>query len=86
MILDEPTRGVDLGAKAEIQAVVSELAEGGVGVLLISSELDELVEGCSRVVVLRDGRDVAELEGEALSEAAIIRAMAADSVAASEAP
>ena len=78
LILDEPTRGIDIGAKAEIQALVNELAASGLGVLMISSELEELVEGCSRIVVLRDGRDVAELRGEAISQQAIVHAMAED--------
>jgi ribose transport system ATP-binding protein len=76
LILDEPTRGIDIGAKGEIQALVNELAESGLGVLMISSELEELVEGSSRVVVLRDGRTVAELPKDQLSQQAIIHAMA----------
>src|SRR5713101_3396020 len=64
LILDEPTRGIDVGAKAEIQALVEELAERGLGVLMISSELEELLEGSDRVVVLRDGQTVASLERE----------------------
>jgi len=76
LILDEPTRGVDVGAKGEIQALIGELAEGGLGVLMISSELEELTEGSDRVVVLRDGRSVAELPREALDQDAIMRAMA----------
>jgi galactofuranose transport system ATP-binding protein len=81
-IVDEPTRGIDIGARREIQALVDELAAAGLGVLMISSDLEELVEGSSRVVVLRDGRDVAELGHEELSQEAIIRAMAAGSAAA----
>jgi ribose transport system ATP-binding protein len=76
LILDEPTRGIDVGAKAEIQSLIEELAGGGLGVLMISSELDELVEGCSRVVVLRDGESVAELSGERMDEGAVLQAMA----------
>ncbi|MFL6227409.1 MAG: sugar ABC transporter ATP-binding protein [Pyrinomonadaceae bacterium] len=76
MIMDEPTRGIDVGAKGEIQSLVNELAEGGLGVLMISSELEELVEGSSRVVVMRDGRRAAELRGAEISQDAIIRAMA----------
>jgi len=75
-IVDEPTRGIDIGARGEIQALVNELAASGLGVLMISSDLEELVEGSTRVVVLRDGRDVAELPREALSQDAIIHAMA----------
>jgi ribose transport system ATP-binding protein len=59
LLLDEPTRGVDVGAKAEIYRLLGELAGQGLGVLLASSELPELVGVCDRVVVLRDGRDVA---------------------------
>ena len=76
LILDEPTRGIDIGAKGEIQALVNELAAQGLGVLMISSELEELVEGSSRVVVLRDGTNVAELHGSDISLRAIIHAMA----------
>ena len=76
LILDEPTRGIDIGARGEIQHLVNELAASGLGVLMISSELEELVEGSSRVVVLRDGRSVAELRGDAVSEQAIVHAMA----------
>ena len=76
LLLDEPTRGIDVGAKAEIQLLVGQLADDGVGVLMISSELEELVEGSSRVVVMRDGRTVAELRGEAITQDNIIHAMA----------
>ncbi|HYP14656.1 MAG TPA: sugar ABC transporter ATP-binding protein [Bryobacteraceae bacterium] len=75
LILDEPTRGIDVGAKAEVQALVNELAESGLGVLMISSELEEIVEGCSRVIVMREGRP-SELGGSDISEGAIIKAMA----------
>ncbi|MDQ6888002.1 MAG: sugar ABC transporter ATP-binding protein [Gemmatimonadota bacterium] len=81
LILDEPTRGIDIGARGEIQSLVNELAESGLGVLMISSEIEELVEGCSRVVVMRDGRTVAELTGQAITERAIIHAMAEESQA-----
>ena len=76
LLLDEPTRGIDIGARREIQALVDEMAAEGLGVLMISSELEELIEGSTRVVVLRDGRSVAELRGAELNQAAIIRAMA----------
>jgi galactofuranose transport system ATP-binding protein len=76
LLLDEPTRGIDVGAKGEIQALINELADHGLGVLMISSELEELIEGSDRVVVLRDGRTVAELPHEAISEDAIMQAMA----------
>jgi len=76
LILDEPTRGIDVGAKAEIQALIGELADRGLGVLMISSEIEELVEGGDRVVVLRDGATVAELTGDAVNQNAILGAMA----------
>jgi ribose transport system ATP-binding protein len=76
LLLDEPTRGIDVGAKGEIQSLINELADSGLGVLMISSELEELVEGSDRVVVLRDGRTVAELPHQAITEDAIMAAMA----------
>lgn len=76
LLLDEPTRGIDVGAKREIQQLIAELAEQGLGVLMISSEVEELVEGSQRVVVLRDGRSIAELGGEQKNIKAILHAMA----------
>ncbi len=76
VILDEPTRGIDVGAKAEIQALIRELAKGGLAVLMVSSEPEEIVEGADRAYVLRDGHTVAELDGEALNEDALLSAMA----------
>ncbi len=76
LILDEPTRGIDVGAKGEIQALIDELAANGLGVLMISSELEELTEGSDRVVVLRDGRTVAELERSQVNQNSIMAAMA----------
>ena len=76
LILDEPTRGVDVGAKGEIQSLINELADGGLGVLMISSELEEITEGADRVVVMSDGRTVAELSHDELSQEAIMAAMA----------
>ena len=76
LILDEPTRGIDVGAKAEIQALIDELAGNGLGVLMISSETEEIIEGSDRVVVLRDGRTVAEFDREDINQDALIGAMA----------
>ncbi len=76
LILDEPTRGIDVGAKAEIQTLIKELADQGLGVLMISSELEEVIEGSDRVFVLREGRNVAEFSHANLSEAAVMAAMA----------
>jgi monosaccharide-transporting ATPase len=76
LILDEPTRGIDVGAKAEIQALIDELAAGGLGVLMISSETEEIIEGSDRVSVLRDGRTVTEFSHDEISQDALITAMA----------
>ncbi|WP_161880846.1 sugar ABC transporter ATP-binding protein [Deinococcus alpinitundrae] len=76
LILDEPTRGIDVGAKAEIQRLIGELAQEGLGVLMISSELEELIEGCQHVTVLHDGKTVANLAGDEISEAQLLHAMA----------
>jgi monosaccharide-transporting ATPase len=77
ILLDEPTRGIDVGAKAEVQAVIDELAADGLAVVLISSELDELIEGSSRIVVLKDGGVVDELRGDRVSEEDLLAALAA---------
>jgi monosaccharide-transporting ATPase len=76
LILDEPTRGIDVGAKSEIQSLIDELADQGLGVLLISSELEEVVEGADRVLVLRDGAVVGSLVGDEVSEDRIMHAIA----------
>ena len=76
LILDEPTRGIDVGAKAEILSLIRELAGQGLGVLMISSELEEVVEAASRIFVLRDGRTAAELTDDAVNEQSVMAAMA----------
>jgi monosaccharide-transporting ATPase len=76
LILDEPTRGIDVGAKAEILSLIRELAGQGLGVLMISSELEEVVEAASRIFVLRDGHTAAELKGDAVNEQSVMAAMA----------
>jgi monosaccharide-transporting ATPase len=76
LLLDEPTRGIDVGAKAEVQKLVDELAAQGLAVVLISSDLEELVEGADRVVVLRAGAVVGELAGDAVTEDAIVATLA----------
>jgi len=75
LILDEPTRGVDIGAKAEIHALVRELAQAGTAILLISSELPELLSLATRFLVLREGRLVGELPAGA-DQARLLRLMA----------
>ncbi|MBN1314163.1 MAG: sugar ABC transporter ATP-binding protein [Anaerolineales bacterium] len=64
LILDEPTRGIDVGAKAEIQRLVLSLAEEGKACMFISSELEEVMRTCHRIVVLRDRKKVTEFEGD----------------------
>ncbi|CAA9558031.1 MAG: Ribose ABC transport system, ATP-binding protein RbsA [uncultured Thermomicrobiales bacterium] len=76
LLLDEPTRGIDVGAKAEIQGLIDELADAGLGVLMISSEIEEITEGSDRVVVLRDGKTVAEFGRDEISQDAVMTAMA----------
>ena len=76
LMLDEPTRGIDIGTKAEIQKLVVQLAEQGMAVIFISSEIDEMLRCCDRMVVLRDKKKVAELNGQEISEAAIMHYIA----------
>jgi monosaccharide-transporting ATPase len=77
LLLDEPTRGIDVGAKAEVQALIDELAAEGLGVLLISAEMEELIDGADRLVVLRDGAVVGELVGDQVTEGNVLAAIAA---------
>jgi ribose transport system ATP-binding protein len=74
LLLDEPTRGIDVGAKEDVYALVTELAEQDVAILLVSSESEELVRVCDRVAVFHDGRVVAVLEGDDLSRERILAA------------
>ena len=74
LILDEPTRGVDIGARAEIHRLVRQMAQDGMAVIAISSEPDELPDLCDRVLVMAEGRIVQELKGAEVTRAAIIGA------------
>jgi ABC-type sugar transport system ATPase subunit len=74
LIVDEPTRGIDVGAKRSIYDLIVGLAESGMAVLLISSELDEVVGLAHRILVIREGRVAVELEPERISEEAVLRA------------
>jgi galactofuranose transport system ATP-binding protein len=76
LILDEPTRGIDVGAKAEVQSLIDDLAGKGLGVLLISSELEEVVEGSDAVVVLKDGAVVGTLGRDEIGEDRIMELIA----------
>lgn len=73
LLLDEPTRGIDVGAKAEIHALIRQLAAAGKAILLVSSELPELLSLSHRLLVMRQGRIVAELPGARTSEADVLR-------------
>ena len=76
LILDEPTRGIDIGTKIEIQKLVLRLAEKGTSVTFISSEIDEMLRTCSRLIVMRDRKAVGELSGEDLTQAKIMATIA----------
>lgn len=76
LILDEPTRGIDIGTKIDIQKLVLKLASEGVSVTFISSETDEMLRTCSRLVVMRDRKVVGELSGEDLSQNMIMSTIA----------
>jgi len=76
LIVDEPTRGVDVGAKAAIHGIIDELARQGIGILLISSELPELLNLSTRVLVMRQGRMVGQLERSQLDQERVMRLMA----------
>ena len=77
LILDEPTRGIDVGAHAEIVALIRRLTGEGLAILVASSELEELIAVSHRVEVLRDRRFVGELEGEAIDAEAVMAMIAA---------
>ena len=74
LIADEPTRGVDVGAKRDIYELIVNLAAGGVAILLISNEIEEVLGLAHRVVVMRGGRISAELRADAITEEAILAA------------
>lgn len=75
LILDEPTRGIDVGAKYEIYSIINQLAADGKGVLMISSEMPELLGTCDRIYVMNEGRIVAELPKAEASQESIMRAI-----------
>ncbi len=76
LILDEPTRGIDIGTKTEIQKLVLNLADEGMSVVFISSEIEEMLRTCSRMAVLRDGKKVGELTGDDLTQDKIMQTIA----------
>ena len=76
LILDEPTRGIDVGTKIDIQKLVLKLASEGMSVTFISSETDEMLRTCSRLIVMRDRRVVGELSGDELNQQMIMNTIA----------
>ena len=76
LILDEPTRGIDIGTKTEIQKLVLDLADQGMAVTFISSEVEEMLRTCSRMGVLRDGKKVGEISGDQLTQEGVMKAIA----------
>lgn len=76
VIMDEPTRGIDVGAKAEIEALILELASQGISILMISSEIAELERNCDRVVVMREGRKLGELIGDDIHQDKVMEIIA----------
>ncbi len=76
LILDEPTRGIDVGTKVDIQKLVLELASGGMSITFISSETDEMLRTCSRLIVMRDRKVVGELSGDELTQSMIMSTIA----------
>ena len=82
LIVDEPTRGIDVGAKAEILKLLRGLADEGLSVLMISSELEELIAAADSVTVLSDGKSVRRLASDEITEANLMSAMAHQEVTA----
>jgi len=81
LILDEPTRGIDVGAKAEIQRLMLKMCAEGVSVIFISSELDEILRCSNRVIVMRDRCKAGELPGESSRQEDILHVIAEGSAA-----
>ncbi|HIV23294.1 MAG TPA: sugar ABC transporter ATP-binding protein [Candidatus Merdiplasma excrementigallinarum] len=76
LILDEPTRGIDIGTKTEIQKLVVKLADEGKSLIFISSEIEEMLRTCNRMAVLRDGRKVGEIEERDMNQMSVMKAIA----------
>jgi len=74
MLLDEPTRGVDVGAKADIYILLREMAMRGIGIIMASSDLGELIGVCDRVIVMRAGRQVEILDPTDLTQERLLTA------------
>ena len=74
--MDEPTRGIDIGTKTVIQKFVLDLADQGMAVTFISSEVEEMLRTCTRMGVMRDGKKVGEVAGDELTQENIMKAIA----------
>ena len=74
LLIDEPTRGVDVGGKAEIYRLLRNMADVGVGILMVSSEIEEVLRIATRVLVVAQGRITKQLAGEQITEQAILQA------------
>jgi len=72
LLLDEPTRGVDVGAKAEIYKLIAELSAAGIGIVVVSSEMEELMGLSTRILIMREGALVAEIAGETATEVELL--------------
>ena len=73
IILDEPTKGIDIGSKAAVHDFMAELAAQGLSIIMVSSEIPEIIGMSDRVIVMRDGRIATELEGDALTPETLVR-------------
>ena len=76
LLVSEPTRGIDVGTKTEIQKLVVKLAEQGMAVVFISSEIEEMLRTCDRMVVMRDGTKVGELSNDEMNQSTIMSTIA----------
>ena len=77
LLCDEPTRGIDVGAKAEVYEILRDISSRGIGIVLVSSELPELLNLCDRIIVMHEGRITGELTREEFSEESVMRYAAA---------
>jgi rhamnose transport system ATP-binding protein len=82
IILDEPTKGIDIGSKAAVHAFMAELAAQGLAVIMVSSEIPEVLGMSDRVIVMREGRIVDEVSGDRMTPETLVRAAAGLAVAA----
>jgi ABC-type sugar transport system ATPase subunit len=72
LLCDEPTRGIDVGAKSEVYAILRTIAKQGIGVVVVSSELPELLSLCDRIIVMHEGKITGELSREEATEEAVM--------------